>query len=870
MKQVIFLFLFLAFASNLKAQTLIQGKVTNKADGKPVPNAIVTVNNLQGTVSYTFGFTDKEGKYRLATTTKDDSVSIVFTLLGYESRTFKRPNQSGNLDVVLESKDFQLKEVFVKSPDIYLREDTLNFRVDAFAREQDRSIGEVLRRLPGIEVTASGTVKYNGENINNYYIEGLNLLGNRYSIANNNISPQDIVNIQIIENHQPVKTLKELVFSQQAAINLQLREEKIAKPAGNLEIGSGFYPWLWYLQTFAMQIAKEKQTIVTYKTNNAGKDIAADLNPHSFSIDNILSGNALVPNDLITPAFLNSPPTRKNRYLFNETHVVSINHLRKTGTDSQLRLNINYLNEEQKQKLREESRYYFALADTGFIIDESNVSNRYTNQADAELTYTLNSKKQYVNDALKFSGAWNRTNASLSGSSDLSQTFYTPLFFVQNDWSMTKRVQSRIVQFSSFVRYASLPQQLEAKIDSLTGEVTQNVRLSNFYTDNSTAYGFIWSRSTLRFDFNLQAFLDDLNSSVDHSPLSVETNNRIKSNKWIYKITPKYSYLNKKINFDLSLPLSFNTLSVHNLLSETKQNVHFLFINPFASLNYKWNPLLRFNLSYRYNHTIGDVMDFANSYIMSNYRSFHKGSGILSRQTSQSFSFKTYYRNQIEAVFFNIGITYQRTTSNLLNKTDFMGIYSLASRIESDRNMEFWTANGSISKYVSTLKTVFSLSSSYTSILSQSMQQGVELDAENQILMLRPNIDLKINEGLNLSYTLDFTNSKMRIKSLGKDNPALDRYHHFLTVNTFPSPRWKIKTRMEYYQSQLSADSHSNLFFADLELTYKTKENEYSLDWTNIFDQRSYSYIQYDGPNTFSSNFDLRPMNFLVRVTFKF
>jgi hypothetical protein len=856
--------------SNLFAQTLIEGRIIEKISGKPVADVIVTIDNRKSTVSYAYGFADKDGKYKLTTQVKEDSLSIVFTLLGYESKTIALPNKSRILNVELESKDFQLKEVRVKPPDIYLREDTLNFRVDAFAREQDQNIGDVLRRLPGISVTSSGTIKYNGENINNYYIEGLNLLGNKYSIANNNISPNDIDNIQIIENHQPVKTLKDVIFSQQAAINLQLKEEKIAKPTGKMELGAGFYPWLWNLNTFAMQIGKEKQTIVTYKTNNAGKDIAADLNPHSFNMENLSSGNAMVPNDLITPGYLNSPPTKAERYLFNKTHVVSINHLRKTSEDAQLRLNINYLNNEQKQKLTKESRYYFALSDTSFVINEFNVLDRYTNQGDAELTYTHNSKKHYINNALKLSGVWNSTSSSLTGSKELSQTFYTPLFYVQNDWEMIKRIQSRIFQFSSFIRYSNLPQQLEIKTDTITGEIIQNARLGNFYTNNSTTYGFLWRRSSLRFEFNMQAFLDNLNSSVENSPLFIETDNHIRSNKWIYKITPKYSYKRQKLNFDLSVPLSINELFANNLISKTKQNFTLLFANPAVSLNYKWNFFLNSNLSYNYSNNMGDVMDFAEAYSMTNYRSFHRGSGILSRQTSQTYSVKTNYRNQIEALFFNLGIIYRRTESNLLSKMEFMDIYSLSGFIESNRRREFWIVNGNISKYVRSLKTTFSVNTSYSRIVSQQIQQGSELSSENRMITVRPKIDFKISDELNFIYNVDFITNKMRIKSSGIENPDLNQIYHFLTVNAFPSKQWTIKTRLEYYQSQLSADLSSHLFFADLSLVYKTKKVEYSLDWTNIFDQRSYAYIQYDGPNIFSSNFDLRPMNFLLNVAFKF
>ncbi|MDR1371053.1 MAG: carboxypeptidase-like regulatory domain-containing protein [Dysgonamonadaceae bacterium] len=856
----------------LSSQVRIEGIVTGKSDKNPVEGVIVAANNKDGSVSYSFKLTNKDGKFSLQFSSREDSVFLHFSLLGYESRRLVLPNKSTRLNVILASKDFQLKEVRIRPPDISMHEDTLNFRVDAFVRDQDRNIGDVLKRLPGIEVTSGGTVKYNGENINKYYIEGLDLLGNRYSIANKNISPQDIVNVQVIENHQPVKVLKEVVHSQQAAINLQLKKNKIAKPTGNIDVGTGFYPLLWKFNSFAMDLAKERQTIVTYKTNNAGKDIASELNPHSLSMDNIRSINAEIPNDLIHSPYLSTPPTTQERYLFNKTHILSVNHLKKTGQDSQLKLNINYLNNDQQQKLHNVSAYYFASSDTNLVIDESNILDRYTNQLDAVLSYTLNSRKYYMDNSLKFSGIWNSSQSSVAGINNVEQRFRTPLFYVRNDWSAVKIIQSKIVQFSSLIRYSRLPQQLGVKMDSITGEITQHAGLSNFYTSNSATYGFLWRTSSLRFDFNIQAYSDDLNSSTDHLPLSIVTDNHIKSDKWIYNFTPKYNYKpSAKLNMDFSLPVSFNTLSSRDVLQNTKENFDFLFVNPSVSVVFRWNSLWSNSLSYNYDNYIGDIMDFTNAYIMTNYRSFHRGSGILSKRSSQSYRLHASYRDAIAGLFANMGITRRKTRSNLLNETDFTGIYSLFSAIESPNNSDSWLVSGNISKYVSSILTSFSLNSSYNYLISKQIQQGTELEWIHKVTSLRPKIDTKITDELNVSYILNYANIKTQIKpQAGKKNPSINQVSHFFTVNAFPSKQWILKGKMEYYRSQLSSNSYANLFFADLSVLYKTKKIEYSLDWTNIFDQKRYSYTQYNGPNTVSTGFDLRPMNFLLSLSFRY
>ena len=86
------------------------------------------------------------------------------------------------LTVALEPGNTLLKEVTVKAERIREQGDTISYSVSSFAQEQDRSIGDVLRRMPGINVESSGKIQYQGEDINKFYIEGADLLGGKSSL----------------------------------------------------------------------------------------------------------------------------------------------------------------------------------------------------------------------------------------------------------------------------------------------------------------------------------------------------------------------------------------------------------------------------------------------------------------------------------------------------------------------------------------------------------------------------------------------------------------------------------------------------------------------------------------------------------------
>lgn len=105
----------------------------------------------------------------------------------------------------------------VKSGKIWQLGDTLNYSVDAFIGKNDISIGDVLRRMPGIQVDDNGHIYYQGKNISNLYINGMDALAGRYSIATNNLAAQMVATVQVMENHQGVKAPEKTRYSRRGS-----------------------------------------------------------------------------------------------------------------------------------------------------------------------------------------------------------------------------------------------------------------------------------------------------------------------------------------------------------------------------------------------------------------------------------------------------------------------------------------------------------------------------------------------------------------------------------------------------------------------------------------------------------------------------
>ena len=272
------------FSLQLHGQVVVKGRIMDE-QGQGISSAnVMIVKNFTKPGILCYALTDDKGNYILKCNIVGDSLYILVKGFNIAPIERKIENKSCILDVKAKEKAIEIKEVVVKSRRLWENKDTLNYLVSSFKSAHDANIGDVLKKLPGIRVAESGRIEYNGMPISKFYIEGMDLLKKRYGIATNNISPDDIATIQVLEHHQSVKALKKIEYSNQAAINLKLKES--AKGIFSLVslLGGGYSnSWLGEGEVFASYFSRKHQNLVTYKVNNSGKDIEKEIQDYNSS-----------------------------------------------------------------------------------------------------------------------------------------------------------------------------------------------------------------------------------------------------------------------------------------------------------------------------------------------------------------------------------------------------------------------------------------------------------------------------------------------------------------------------------------------------------------------------------------------------------
>lgn len=156
------------------AEIFVSGTVIDKENNEPLVGASVIVKGSDGKIKK-FTTSKQAGKFNIALSSIE-GCSLEISMISFAKQTIPLHNAKFPLTIYLEPGSIQLKEVAVKADKIREQGDTITYGVSAFAQTQDRSIGDVLKRMPGIDVEKSGKIKYQGEDINKFYIEGTDLL----------------------------------------------------------------------------------------------------------------------------------------------------------------------------------------------------------------------------------------------------------------------------------------------------------------------------------------------------------------------------------------------------------------------------------------------------------------------------------------------------------------------------------------------------------------------------------------------------------------------------------------------------------------------------------------------------------------------
>lgn len=874
-----FSFLILISFFNAYPQTTIKGKVTDTEQAKNVGGISVTVKAKSTTALLGFTLTDNKGFYELKFNTSADSVIISLSGMNIKKQIITSPNKNKVLNIKVEHEAITLKEIKVKPPKIRRLDDTLNYAVDQFTGKNDRTIGEALKRMPGIKVAENGAITYNGKPINRFYIENQDLLEGRYGIATNNLEAKDVETVQVLENHQPIKALKNKEFTDEAAINLRLKNTAKNVFVANAQLGLGVAPLLWNNELFGMKFGRSKQFIATYKGNNTGNSSASELQ-NFYTADNHL--NFPVALAIQAPA---DPQVSSKRYLLNMDNAFSLNHLRVLKNDYKITANVSYFTDRLKKSSYSRSEN-FLPSDSTLIIEEQLQSLETFHYLDGMIKLSANKEKLFFENLLKFSGDIDRSEyGTVNNTQLIEQQRNAPYFRISNNLSFIKNYKETALRVNSYNGFGRINDGLDVQpmlYPSLFSEsgflsgMRQSVTQNKFVSYNNVAFGSNHGKFRQNYTAGANANITRLNSALRSineyggiGNIADSLSNNLDWDRYDLYVTPEYSYTVKKNHISLKMPISYINQQSKDLISSNRRSVNRLFFTPSIAAIYHLNLLWQVNAGASYTQDIEGLENGFNGYIMRSYRFLVQNEGELPEKKSFKYNTSISYRHPIKLVFASLRGGYFRNSMNLLYGNDFEGFLTLKRTLAVPNISKGYNFDFNLEKGLDGLVNKINLNAGYNNTENTQLNQSIIVAFKNISYTVGAGLDAKFANWGDLRYSLLYGRSENLIKNDNRDFVPISFVSQQGVLNLFPFTDWAINLKYDYsYNSAVTGNSRI-MNFADAQITYKLKKLEFNLECNNIFNTRRYINVAYNGIGSYYASYNLRPTQVLLKVRMK-
>lgn len=874
-EKLLFVLLLSMIHSFVMAQTVITGSVKNMRGESIFATVILQQTDSTGILGYTV--TDDEGNYTIKYDGTDDSLFVIVRSVLAPKTTRRVLNRTARVDFLIAEQENQLKEVTILADPVRRQGDTLSYIVGSFKEQNDRTIEDVLKKLPGVDVSSSGAISYNGKPINKFYIEDLDMLEGRYNLASRNIQADDVASVQVYENHQSIKA--ESIFSDQAAINLKLKDRAKGVWALNTLLGTGYQPFLWKAEPVAMHFAHNRQHISMYKGNNTGYTSEDELMKH-YDVGGLPSYSGML--SITTP---NVPDVSKKRYTDNLTHIISLNQLVKVKR-YELTANVNFFNERLDKEGFSHSTQYLPDGSEPLTVDENVVNTSRENNLDVSLRVQRNETTTYLRNDLNVKSSWNQSNTDvLTRSGNISnlvhQHLNRPYISVGDELKMMRHIRMHSYRLNARVDYNDRPHALWVSPAYYFGDdslqvLSQEVIQKNMNASLHTSYGMSLGDFSLNYTPKFTANFSKLTSSLKANDRvlwgwagSDSLTNELWYNKYQVGVEQDYTYNRiNKVKIRLTIPTFLLLIDNRDRLSHNTITYMRWMVTPRLMANYSFSPSFKVVLNGLYRRSYGNMSDAYKGYILQSYRNLLRNSSNHLLDTSNgNVMLSLEHRDAIRMLFFNFGGGYQCSQRTLLYGYHYDGIIGTKMTIECPTTAESYRLNVHTSKSFRLWHTKIDAGGDWNKERSELALQGDVLPFHTMNYTTNASLSVSPTDFFNLKYRFGWQSSKQWVDKHANEAIYLNSHTHQAEVWIYPTKQISIKLDADYQRDNYAG--RNNTAFADAMIRYSHKKMECELEGNNLFNAKRYVSTIYSGMGTFINYYELRPINFLLTVRFK-
>lgn len=866
------------------AQTsALSGNVYEQANS-PVPHANVLLKTKDGEQIIMFRPTDNMGRFNFSLPDgfRYDAHYLEVNHLTFEPQRIPLEAGKAVYDFHLQARVNEIPEIRIgRRPHIEQEGDTLTYDVGSFVEHTDRSIGDALRRMPGIEVASNGRITYQGQAISAFYIDGDDLLEGKYGIGTRAIPHGMVLSVQVLKNHQPIKVLKDRVISRDVAVNLVIKDEAKLKMSGEARLGGGL-PEQYYAEVNTMLFNNKYKLLNVLKGNNTGIDLFQDQ-------DDLVAGLEVAEERrLLTTGTVGDPPLPRDRYYFNNSGGVFANNLLNLRNQWQVASNVDFVIDRNRMDYLNRSAIFTSTDSVVFHEELHRVNTPM--QLKAKFRGERNAASNYFSNTLQLTYGNNRTNANLSGIGlGLAQSLRHGTWIAENNFQYIPRLANRdVVRLKWRVQSKKLPELLAinpasmvAHIDTLGifDRLEQGVDISSVMSDAGIEYAPRPKGTMLqRYEVNATQEWQSLHSDIHLIEEDNHTDGGFMGNRLSWRKTSAsarsiYSMKTGRMDWTLNLPLTFQQIGYKDTSFSMDNTQSDWLFTPSLYGRVKLTRASDISVRYRHSNRFSDLYSIYQGAILSNYRTLSANSPVLQRQRVHQIGadFKT--GDPITMLFFKLGYDYSHITSNTASSFLVEEQITRAILVPLQNTIRNHQISADLSKFVFFLSGKSGIRIDWNLANQNQIVNGELLPYQNRSLTLRPDLSLKLLRRVQLRYAnhLTWYRNEPRAGAAGFSQ-RLFMVNQSLQLTYSPKPYWHLSARGQQLHTDREQGTSLNYFFVDANVRYRVARwrTEFEFDWTNITNIRTFEYSMLVNNMALDSRYEIRGHMFLMKASFAF
>ncbi len=846
-------------------------------DGEVVPFATILIKDAENKV-LAFKTSDSNGVFTLSIpkTIEEKTLIIEINHLGYKKVRQDIKEGKLNYNITMERQAINLSEVQVRSrPIIRNIGDTLSYNIDSFAKNEDRSINDVIKRLPGMEVNESGQIKFNGQSISNLYIDGDDLLDDKYAIGTKTIPYSMVKELEVLQNHQPLKVLKNKTLSDKVAINLVIKEEAKLKLTGQAKLGLGL-PEQYDGELNSILFNKKYKMLNILEANNIGDDLSLNFDESN-------------PPKLLSSGTIGSPGLDKSRYFLNNSISVNANNLINYKNGLQLKAGIKMLLDQNKMEYKTTTDLY-SLNDTIRYSEQQNINN-HPLLTNLSINAQLNKEKYFFNNVLKFAYS-KETNSSLllSNEIDMSQRLKNQVHSFSNSLEYVPEFKNKnILRFNWYLSYFNQPQNLyvqpgvNAPIfnDGIPFESTSQFTESpNWLNRVSLAYQFTKGRIKQNYQAGIVNELQRLNSQLRLKQLNgtqtsyqSDHDNNLNWNRNQFFVNGSYEYKKGAFESALSIPITLQRTSYSDEGFNLDESEAQLLITPALRIKYMTGSENYLSFNYKFSNQTGNINNVFRGAILINYRSLQANDADLQKQYNHNLDLTFNFRRSINMLFMNTGISYKNSKSTTIASNIISDNISQTILLPFLNQINSYKIHGGISKYIFSLGATADLKASWEYTRFDQLLNENLLPINNISFMLNPSLEARLLNRISLNYGSTatwITNKSGTNNTSNLPDRQIQNLNQSMGITYAPYKNTFLRVSGRHQLTKQSGIKDVNYFFVDINASYKLVkwQTDIVLNLTNLANITSYETYSISANSSIYSKYELRGRMAVLKFIF--